>query len=48
MFSLDTLGELTTTADFSDPANPVYMLEVPAVEAFSLGEATIGYGQAEE
>lgn len=48
VFSLDTLGELTTTADFSDPANPVYMLEVPAVEAFSLGEATIGYGQAEE
>lgn len=48
VFALDTLGELTTTADFSDPANPVYTLGVPAVEAFSLGEATIGYGQAGE
>lgn len=48
VFTLEALGELTTTADFSDPANPVYTLDVPAVAAFSLGEATIGYGQAEE
>lgn len=48
VFTLETLGELTTTADFSDPANPVYSLDVPAVEAFSLGEATIGYGQSEK
>lgn len=47
VFALDMLGELTTAADFSDPASPVYMLDIPAVEAFSLGAATIVYGQPE-
>lgn len=47
-FTLNMLGALTAGGDFSDPAAPKYSMEIPAIQAFSLSEATLNYGQAEK